>query len=181
MPIRNIWSLNPGECITAEEIKGKTKCEVFFPLWDVGIDLLVVKGQKHVGIQVKEFRYYRVGPSGRVYKWPSGHVGHSWHQIPKKKFLQSKDKVDFYVFLTYLDAPKGHKIKFQNKFVVVHTAELEKRLAIKDPGKNEIYSFCFHFEGKSIWDERVTVGIDNELTNYSDYLDAWHLIKQALE
>jgi len=92
MPVRNIWSLQPGECITAEEIMRKTKCEVFFPLRDIGVDLLVVKGQRHVGVQVKESRYY----SGRT--WKSGHKGHSWHQIRKKRFLRNKDKVDFYVY-----------------------------------------------------------------------------------
>jgi len=175
MPIRNIWSLKPGECVTAEEIKKKAECEVFFPLWDVGVDLLVVKGQKHVGIQVKESRYHR----SRT--WPSGHFGHSWHQVPEKKFLRDKDKVDFYVFVTYVDVPIGHKMDFQNRFVVVPGAELEKRMKIKDPGKNEMYSFCFHFEGEEVWDKGVTVGLENELTNYSEYLDAWHLIRQALE
>ncbi|MDH5482745.1 MAG: hypothetical protein OEY22_07700 [Candidatus Bathyarchaeota archaeon] len=97
MPIRNLWSLEPGECIVAEEIFDKLKdLEVFFPVHDVGVDLLVVKGKKHVGIQVKESRYY----IGRT--WKSGHVGHSWQQIKKVKFDGNKGKVDFYVFLTYL-------------------------------------------------------------------------------
>jgi hypothetical protein len=54
-------------------------------------------------------------------------------------------------------------------------------MAVKDPGKKGVYSFCFHFEGLNVWDERVTVGIDNELTNYTKFLDAWHLIEQALK
>jgi hypothetical protein len=54
-------------------------------------------------------------------------------------------------------------------------------MAVKDPGKKGVYSFCFHFEGSNVWDERVTVGIDNELTNYTKFLDAWHLIEQALK
>lgn len=58
VPIRNVWSLEPGECIVAEEIMERLKCEVYFPVRDVGLDLLIVKGDKHVGIQVKESRYY---------------------------------------------------------------------------------------------------------------------------
>ena len=96
MPIRNIWNLEPGECFAAERLAKIG--EVFFPMHDIGGDLLVVKGEKHVGIQVKESRYY----VGR--KWRSGHVGHSWHQIRKKKLLRSE--VDFYIFLTYLNIPK---------------------------------------------------------------------------
>lgn len=176
MPIRNIWSLHPGECITAEEIVKKTGLEVFFPLHDVGVDLLVVKGQKHVGIQVKESRYYY------THKWRSGHVGHSWHRINKKKFLKSKSKVNFYIFLTYLPVLGKHKISsFQNKFLIVPTEELEKRMTVKDPGKREVFSFCFHFEEDGVWDERVTTTLDNELTNYTQFLDAWHMIKQTLE
>lgn len=176
MPVRNIWSLEPGECIVAEEIMDKLKCEVYFPVRDVGLDLLVVKGDKHAGIQVKESRYYMSR------RWRSGHVGHSWHQIKRAKFLKNRGKVDFYVFLTYLPLVEKHKIsRFENKFLIVPTAELEKRMTVKDPGKKGVYSFCFHFEGSNVWDERVTVGIDNELTNYTKFLDAWHLIEQALK
>ena len=56
MPIRNLWSLEPGECIVAEELIKRLKCDVYFPIRDVGIDLLAVKGAKHIGIQVKESR-----------------------------------------------------------------------------------------------------------------------------
>ena len=166
MLVRNIWSLQPGECITAEEIMKKTKCEVFFPLRDIGVDLLIVKGKRHVGVQVKKSR----------------HKGHSWHQIRKNRFLRNKDKVDFYVFLTYYPFVGEHKISsFQNKFLVVPTIELERRMRVKDPGKSEKYSFCFHFEDGGVWDERVTVELNNKLTNYSEFLDAWHLIKWELE
>lgn len=40
--IRNLWSLR-GERIVAEEMFGKMKdADVFFPVHDVGVDLLVV-------------------------------------------------------------------------------------------------------------------------------------------
>lgn len=121
VPVRNIWSLEPGECIVAEEIMKRLKCDVYFPVRDVGLDLLVVKGGKHVGIQVKESRYY-LG-----YRWKSGHVGHSWHQIKREKFLKDRDKVDFYVFLTYLPLIGEHKLShFETKFLIVPSAELEK-------------------------------------------------------
>ena len=142
--------------------------------------MLVVKGEKHVGIQVKESRYYISR------RWRSGHVGHSWHQIKKAKFL--KRKADFYIFLTYLPVAGEHKIsRFENKFLIVPSAELEKRMTVKDSGAREVYSFCFHFgfnnEDGKVWDERVTVSSlnHNELTNYSKFLQAWELIREALE
>lgn len=176
VPIRNIWSLEPGECIVAEEIMKRLKCEVYFPMRDVGLDLLVVKGDKHLGIQVKESRYY----TNRRSK--SGHVGYSWHEIKKAKFDKSRGKVNFYVFLTYLPVAEQHKIsRFENKFLIIPSTELEKRMTIKDPGKMGVYRFYFHFQGSNVWDERVTVSINSELANYSKFLDAWHLIEQALK
>ena len=172
MPVRNMWSLEPGECFAAERLAKIG--EVFFPLHDVGVDLLVVKGEKHVGVQVKESRYY----IGR--KWKSGHVGHSWHQIKKKKLLKSE--VDFHIFLTYLPVYGNHKVSsFQNSFLIVPKSELEERIRIKDAGKSGVFSFCFHFEDGHVWDERVIVSLGNKLADYSRFLEAWSLIEKALQ
>ena len=60
MTIKNFWSLEPGECIVAEELnKRLNDCQIFFPLHDTGTDLLITKGKKHIGIQVKESRSYK--------------------------------------------------------------------------------------------------------------------------
>jgi hypothetical protein len=54
MPIRNVWSLEPGECITAERILEEVEdCAVYFPLHDAGIDLLVVRGKDMLGFKLK--------------------------------------------------------------------------------------------------------------------------------
>jgi hypothetical protein len=176
LPVRNLWSLEPGECIVAEELLIKlTDVEVFFPVHDVGVDLLVVRGEKHVGIQVKESRYY----IGRA--WKSGHVGHSWHQLKRLKFERNKGKIDFYVFLTYLPILAEHKVSsFGYKFLIVPSSELERRMVVKDAGKKAIYSFCFHFQDKNVWDERVTTTLDNPLTDYSQFLNAWDLMNKTL-
>jgi hypothetical protein len=168
--------LEPGECIVAEELLSKLRdVEVFFPVHDVGVDLLVVRGGKHVGIQVKESRYY----FSRT--WKSGHVGHSWQQLKRIKFDRSKGKVGFYIFLTYLPIQGEHKVSsFGYRFLLVSSSELEKRMAVKDAGKKSIYSFCFHFQDKNVWDERVTTTLDNPLTDYSQFLNAWDLIDKIL-
>jgi len=52
--------LEPSECIVVEELLNSLKdVKVFFPVPNVGVDLLVVKGQKHVSIEAKESSYYR--------------------------------------------------------------------------------------------------------------------------
>ena len=172
MPIRNLWSLECGEVITAEALLKNVKgCEVYFPLHDVGVDLLVVKGKKHVSIQVKESRYY----IRRVWKRT---LGHSWHSLHEKKFHRDKKKVDFYVFLTYLPRFGEHRmLRFENKFIVISTSELSKRIkdGNKNAGKRGIYSFCFNFEGKKVVEKR------DALVDYSKYLNRWDLIKHDLQ
>ena len=176
MPVRNLWSLEPGECIVAEEILNHIRnAEVYFPVHDVGVDLLIVRGKKHIGIQVKESRYYIKR------RWKSGHVGHSWQQVKKVKFEKGKGKIDFYVFLTYLPIEGEHKVStFGYKFLVVPSDEIEKRLVIKDPGKRNIFSFCFHFQGRNVWDERVRATLDDPRTDYSQFLNAWEQIDKVL-
>jgi hypothetical protein len=70
--------------------------------------------------------------------------------------------------------------RFDNKFLIVPSSELEKRMAVKNAGKRQIYSFYFHFEDARVWDERVAVTLENRLTDYSEFLDAWDLIGRAL-
>jgi hypothetical protein len=90
--------------------------------------------------------------------------------------------VDFYVFLTYVPIQAEHKeSSFGYRFLVVPSSEIEKRTAIKDPGKKSIYSFCFHFQDKNVWDERVKATLSDPLTDYAQFLNAWNLIDKALE
>jgi hypothetical protein len=170
MPIRNLWSLEPAECIVAEELQQRG-FEVYFPIRDVGVDLLVTKGEEHIKIQVKESRYYP------RHRWKSGHVGHSWHQVKERKLRESE--ADFFIFLTYLPIHGEHKVsKFQNVFLIVPKHELEKRSEVKDSGKSKLFSFCFHFEKtQEVYDERITVPITNELADYSQFLGAWNLLQ----
>lgn len=169
MPIRNLWSLESGEVVTAEAILENIKpSEVYFPLHDVGTDLLIVKGKKHVSVQVKESRYF----TERIRK---GTLGHSWHNLHKRKFLRDKERVDFYVFLTYIPRFGEHRLSaFENKFLIVPTSELEKHFETKNSGKKGIYFFYFNFEGKKVVDVR------DEITDYSEYLDRWNSIEKAL-
>jgi hypothetical protein len=69
----------------------------------------------------------------------------------------------------------------KQRSVVLTTSVLSfQAMAIKDPGKSGIYSFCFHFESTKVSDERVMVTLENPLTDYSPFSDAWSLIKEAM-
>ena len=163
MPIRNLWSLECGEVITAEALLKNIKgCEVYFPVKDVGIDLLVVKGKKHVSIQVKESRYYPRNIS--------------WHMVFRNKFDRDRKRVDFYVFLTYLPKYGKHKLsKFENKFIIVPTSALARLIKEKKVDKRGRYSFYFNFKGNGVTEKR-----DETPTDYSEYLDRWGLIDNTL-
>jgi len=101
---------------------------VCFPLHDLGVDLLVVRGSRHVGVWVEQSRYY----VDREWK---GSIGHSWHHLSRKSSLREKKTVDFYVFLIYLPRYGQHRLRtFETKFVVVPTDELEKRIERKLAG-----------------------------------------------
>ena len=173
MPIRNLWSLESGEVVTAEAILDNIRdkdVQVYFPLHDIGTDLLVVKGKKHVSIQVKESRYF----TKRVLK---GTRGHSWHQVHKKKL--EKENVDFYIFLTYYQKEGEHSPSpFENKFIIIQTSNLQKlikKAKKKKSGKRGIFRFYFNFEGEKVVEKR------DMPTDYSNYLNRWDLIKEALD
>ncbi|MDH5447388.1 MAG: hypothetical protein OEX01_00050 [Candidatus Bathyarchaeota archaeon] len=67
------------KCIVAEELSSEG-FDVYFPLHDVGVDLLVFKGKEHARIQVKASRYY-IG-----HKWKSGSLA---HDLYRDKLLRS--------------------------------------------------------------------------------------------
>lgn len=172
MSIRNLWSLEPGECIIAEKILKELKgCDVYFPLHDVGVDLLIVSQLRHLGIQVKESRYFLLPPSRKM-------KDHSWHQIRKETL--GNNRCDFYVFLTYLPVHGEHKLKsFEHKFLVVSRQELERRCKVKNPGKQGKYSFYFNFENEKVTDLRDNIK-EEELKDYTKFLDAWNLMLEVL-
>jgi hypothetical protein len=163
-----MWSLECGEVLTAEAILEHVKgAEIYFPLHDIGTDLLVMKGCNHVSVQVKESRYF-------TQRMLRGSIGHSWHQIHKRKL--EKENVDFYIFLTYLPRFDEHKMaSFENKFVIVPTDDLKKLVKDKNSGEKGIYSFYFNFREKKVFDKR------DGLTDYSKYLDRWNSIEESLK
>ena len=57
MPIRNIWSLQPGECMTAEEIMTKQTVKYFSLCETLALICLQLK-DGDIRIQIKESRYY---------------------------------------------------------------------------------------------------------------------------
>jgi hypothetical protein len=166
MPVRCHYSLNPGEAIVAEEIVSRyPDVTTFFPQKDIGVDLVVFTNmdppnRRAVTIQVKESRYF--GNS------------HSWHQVRSKKIT---DRVDLFVFLTYLPVFTGGSLKWQNEFLVVPTKDLERLARRKKAGKNKVYSFYFAFEDDRVWEVRESRGRSTDAkagaVDYTRFRDNW--------
>lgn len=179
MAVRNFWSLEPGEAIFAEELnnKFKTLVDLYFPLRDTGIDLIVVTKEtnKVVTFQIKESRYYE-------------EKNHAWHQEYKKNLDKNIKKVDFYIFLIYLPghlAKTKKKNTFKKYFVIIPSKDLTIKMKSKKPTKKGKYNFYFSFVNDitdKIYEIRETGSKNNPAKfDYSEYLNAWGLIKRRLK
>ena len=162
MTLKNIWSLQVGEVITADLIKrnlGKDY-EIFIPLnnqlKDYDLVLMNQKTKKVAKIQVKESREYNLG------------MGNGWFGVNKKKVF---DKVaDFYVFLIYTAEEDGHKMKMNNRVLIVPADVLLEKSKNKIESK-ESFDYYFNIQEKKAWEHR------NGLVDYSKYLNNFDLLK----
>jgi hypothetical protein len=175
MPFRNLWSLNSGEVLAAEAaLKNIPGIDVYFPVRDVGVDLLVVRGKRHCAIQVKESRHYQEK------KWQG-----SWHQVSDANVNPppgSKKKApDFFVFVTYEpDCSGGKRPGFKPRYIIVPISELRRRLGSKRASKGK-YSYDFSIDGSDVYDVREEYAKDaTPATTYSAFLDAWPLIEKCV-
>ena len=177
MPIKNMWSLNPGEVLTAERVSMELPdCQVYFPLHDQGIDLLLVRGTKQCSIQVKESRLYE------TQKYTD-----SWHQLSETNVFPKPESrkiiPDFFVFLTYVPEHSDTKLSsFGERFIIVPIADLKGLLKCKIPSKGK-YSFNFVFlaenEVREIREHKKGYK-DGAGVRYTDYLEKWDLLSQVL-
>jgi hypothetical protein len=177
MPLRNLWALEPDEIYAAEEAKNHLKdSDIYFPAHDSGTDFIIVKGKKHVAVQVKGSRYYTSNAKGSIprNRW------HTWHQIKAKK-IGGENGVDFYVFVAYVPKMGEHKVSsFDTKFVVVPAGEIERRVRLKKPGENNVYSFYFRFEDNKVTEIREGRDATGREFDYSKFLDDWEQIEESL-
>jgi hypothetical protein len=162
MTLKNVWSLQVGEVITADLIKknlGKDY-EVFIPLnnqlKDYDLVLMNKKTKKIATIQVKESREYNLG------------IANGWFGINKQKVF---DLVcDFYVFLVYTADKNGYKMKMGNRILVVPSRDLLNKSRHKlGSGGN----FDYYFEiGKAEASENREIK-----TDYTKYINNFDLLR----
>ena len=157
--MKNFYALNAGEFFVAQEIlKHRKDLQLYFPLKDVGVDLLAIKpsSPRPTSIQVKESRTYE----GRV-----SSQGFSWHQLRDCKLKDA----DVFVFISYIPVIKGSRTAFDMDFVVIPNKDLVALCEKKKAGRGK-YSFYFAREEGRLFDLR-----DGRL-DVSTYHRAWNLI-----
>ena len=149
MSIKNLWALTPSEAIVAWELR-KRGFHVFFPVKDVGIDLLIIKdlnkeARKVITVQVKGSRFY---------EWNDDLGGYGgWFQLNREKMERDLNIVDFYIFVLFHTKPSktGYE-RFERDFFIIPVKELRERIEhyYKGGDKVNIYLRIFRYEGKTM-------------------------------
>ena len=157
--MKNFYALNAGEFFVADEIGRKRRDLVLYlPLKDVGADFLAVsKTGRRARIQVKESRVYRRGAKEIA-----------WHEVAAKKI----HKADVFVFVSYVEKPKGRRLAFGKEFAVIPSRDFARLCARKKCSSGK-YRFNFQHEGDRLFDMR------DGKRDLSRFRQAWDLIAGA--
>lgn len=162
MTLKNVWSLQVGEVITADLIKqhlGKDY-EIFIPLnnqlKDYDLVLMNQKTKKIAKIQVKESREYHLGQAD------------SWVGIKEEKV--KKKVADFYVFLVYTAKEEKHKMKMIARVLIVPSEKLLENSKNKKSSRGG-YDYYFKIQEDKAWDDR------DSYVDYSEFIDNFDLLK----
>lgn len=130
MTYKNIFSFEPSELHTAEEIvKLGKEYEVFFPIKDKAVDMIVTKNltngnRKAVTIQVKASRMFETGVEKGLPRF--------WIKLDPKKLETYSNKVDFYIFVFYKTIYKTESIpRFRRDYIVIPTEDLIRKSRFK--------------------------------------------------
>lgn len=164
MTLKNIWSLQVGEVITADLIKKKLgkDYEIFIPLnnqlKDYDLILMNQKTKKIAKIQVKESREYNLG------------MADGWIGIKKDKVMSKV--TDFYIFLVYTAEENEHKIKMTYRMLIVPSQVLLDKSMHKKAGKRDgAFDYYFKIQKDKAWEDR------EGHIDYSEYINNFDLLK----
>lgn len=162
--MKNLWSLQVGEVIVAEEIKNRLPktYQVFIPLNNQlkDIDLIIsnLKTKTFKTIQVKESREYKLGKAN------------GWFTVSEDKLKEASNEVDFYIFLIYTARPTKTKFENRTEFIIVPSKVLIERSKEKKAVKKRIH-YYFHIKDKTV------VEVRGCKKDYSKYLNNFEQLK----
>ena len=187
MSVKNLWSLTPGEAVVAWEAK-KHGFHVFFPIKDIGVDLIFFKEEelkkkgdrRAITVQVKSSRFWE--------DWKDGFGGYGgWFKLSYKKLSGQLNLVDFYIFVLFHSAvKKGGGERFERKFFIISSQELIDKISKYHKGGDMInmYLRIFDYNGKEmvvdfrgISKKNLNKEINNPYRDYKKYLNNWSLLR----
>jgi len=182
MTYKNIFSFEPSELHVAEEIAKLSKnYEVFFPVKDVGVDLIVSKNlsdghRQVITIQVKASRMFE----------DSVETGLStfWIKLDPKKLEVFSKKVDYYIFVFYKTIYEKDSIPhFEREYIVIPTKDLIKKSKNKKGWKKGWLNYYFVLypngdimELRDVNKKNLENEKKKEWRNYSKYRNAFDLL-----
>lgn len=174
MAIKNFWSLSIDEAIVTDEIRyrlGKNY-EVFFPVNSQlkDIDLVVFDLKKTVAktVQVKGSKAH-LGDDGEQY---------AWIKIHEDKIFNTKNKLDFFIFVWYVERHKKERWIDPTYLVIpLHDLQIKLRKE-KTKRKNGEYHFYFWTDlNGHAFDYPTEKNAKKTEIDFSKYLDNFGLLK----
>ena len=178
MTIKNLWSLNVDEVITAEKIKSELGrgYEVFFPinsqLKDVDLLIYNLKTGKSKSVQVKGSRTYEPG-RGKSKKM--GNVKIGWNVIHAKSIFSPTNKIDFFVFVLHEEELSTRKRMIKQKYLIIPINDFRKITKTeKTKRKTGWYHYSFVIKEKTAMEFNNTRG---KTIDFSKYVNNFDLLK----
>lgn len=173
--MKPLFTIHEGEFLVGEYITRKLKdqYDVYVPVKDRGIDLLVTQQKKKrtlpVGIQVKFSR----GFDAR-HGLPEEHAGCAagWYTLNPAKVRKSPADLWIFVILT---------LRHEKQFIIVPTSELKRRMPSRPPSRWHLYitvwkdGRCFNTRGLKIAQVRRLLdhGCNEHRRDYTEFLNNW--------
>jgi hypothetical protein len=186
MPIKNFWSLEAGEAMVADELQHKLpRWEVFFPIKDVGVDLLAASGVGTNVVQVLTFQVKesRAHPRRKNDLTPPN-TNVNWFSIDSAKMQRFQSRVNFYVFVcSHYDFVAARK-NLVPSYMIIPSRELIRRLrsySISTSKKRWFLYLCVEESRRCLdWRGITRKNKDKEIEraerNYSSFLNNWEQV-----
>ena len=181
MTIKNLWSLNVDEVITAQKIKSELgkEYEVFFPinsqLKDIDLLLQHPRTGKSKSVQVKGSRTYSPKESEIEHLGWGYDVRTSWNQVKDTSIFSPTNKIDFFIFVRHEEELTVRKRRIKQDYLVIPIKDFRKITKNeKKKRKTGDYHYVFVVKGKKAVDENSSSG---KPIDFSKYLNNFDLLK----
>ena len=175
--MKPLFTIHEGEFLVGEYISRKLKdrYDVYVPVKDRGIDLLVAHRRKRLpplGIQVKFSR----GFNDR-HKTPDEFLTRGWYTLNPQKVRESPADLWVFAILT---------LRHEAYYVVIPHRELRKRVPRRSPGPWHVYITVYKedrcYDTRGLKNTQVRRILDHGCNwphrDYSDYLNEWNQLEE---